>query len=84
MSKKAPNTNAVATEAWAVTPHNSTNYAKPARALYVGGVGDVTLIPFNQKNAVLFKAVPVGTVIELWHTRVNSTGTTATQLTALA
>ena len=83
MSKKAPTHNPQATEAWAVTPSNSVNYTKPARALFVGGAGTVTLIPFNQKNAVTFTGVTAGTVLNIWHTRVNVTGTTATNMTAM-
>lgn len=51
-----------------------------ARSLYVGGTGDVTLVSVSG-DVMLFSAVPVGTILPVRHTRVNSTGTTATLMT---
>lgn len=83
-SKIADSTNGAGIDkASAITPHNSTNLATAACGVYVGGAGDVTLVPLGQKTAVLFKAVPVGAIIPVWTTRVNATGTTATNLVAL-
>lgn len=72
----------------AVTPHNSTNIKSrwPARALYVGGAGNITAVFAKNKTeeyAVLFTAVPVGTILPINCIRVNATGTSATQIVAL-
>lgn len=67
----------------AVTPSDTVNIqGGPARRLYIGGAGDVTAINENG-TAVLFKAVPVGTQLNISAVRVNSTGTTATYIVAL-
>lgn len=73
-----------ATGGFTVTPSNSTNFNQKARALYVGGVGDVTVLTNKDSNVtVLFSAVPVGTILPIECWRVNSTGTSATLITAL-
>lgn len=66
----------------AVTPSDATNFTLGAcNALYVGGAGNITAIVGG--TAVLFTAVPVGTVLRVSCTRVNSTATTATAMVAL-
>lgn len=70
-----------ATDAFAVTPSNTTLFTQgTVRALYIGVTGDVTVLCAS--GAVTFTAVPVG-----WFpvncTRVNSTGTTATNIVGL-
>lgn len=70
------------TTAIAITPHDSTDFASgKCRAIYVGGAGNITAIVGGA--AVLFTAVPVGTVLRVAATRVNSTATTATAMVAL-
>lgn len=64
-----------------VTPNDSTNQASGmTRGVYVGVTGDVTMVVGG--NAVLFKAMPVG-IYWIRTTRVNATGTTATNILAL-
>lgn len=70
-----------AVHAAAVTPSDGTDLAVVARALYVGGTGDLTLIT-TQGETVQFKSVPVG-VLPVMTARVKSTGTTATFIVAL-
>ena len=66
----------------AVTPSNSVDFTQGAcKALYVGGAGNVTAVVGGV--AVLFTAPPVGTILPIAATRVNSTGTTATAMVAL-
>lgn len=66
---------------YAVTPSDATDFVNgPARGLYVGVTGDVTLM--SAGNAVLFKAVPVG-ILPVYCSRVNATATTATNIVAL-
>jgi len=52
------------------------------RALYVGGVGNVTMIGLDG-NSVLFSAVPVGTVLHVGFTKIMATGTTATLMAGI-
>lgn len=68
-------------QAYAVTPSDSVDFSLgKTRALYVGVTGDVTAVVGG--SAVLFKALPVG-LHWIGCTRVNATGTTATNLLAL-
>lgn len=68
----------------AVVPSNTVDLTKPCRGLYVGGAGDIMAVPLAAPGtAVLFKAVPAGTVLPIVATRVNATGTTATDIVAL-
>lgn len=72
-----------AVDAFAVTPSDTVNFTQGIiRGLYIGGAGDVTLIP-DSGTAVLFKAVPVGTILPVLCTRVNATATTATNIVGL-
>lgn len=67
----------------AVTPSDTLPIkGGPARSLYVGGTGDVVAINENGV-AVTFTAVPAGAVLPVATSRVNATGTTATNLVAL-
>ncbi len=54
----------------------------PARALYVGGAGDVAAVNENGA-AVVFAGVPAGAVLPITTSRVNATATTATNIVAL-
>jgi hypothetical protein len=66
----------------AITPSDAT--VEPGGkfdAIYVGGAGNITL--FTGGSAILFTAVPVGTILPVGGTRVNATGTTATAMIAL-
>ena len=67
----------------AVTP-SDTHPIKggPARALYVGGAGNVVALNENGV-AVTFVGVPAGAVLPIATSRVNATSTTATNLIAL-
>lgn len=52
---------------------------------YVGGAGNVAVMPFEQEGAasptaVTFTAPPVGTVIRMNFSRLMNTGTTATNI----
>jgi len=67
---------------FAITPSDSVDFASgKVRGIYVGGTGDVVAVMGGQ--AITFKAVPVGTVLNIGATRVNATSTTATLLTGL-
>jgi hypothetical protein len=53
------------------------------RAIYVGGTGDLSIVDAGGGTAVVFKAVPVGTIIPIATTLVKATNTTATLLIGL-
>ena len=64
-----------------VTPSNSVNLAKDARALYVGVTGDLTVMATDSSVAI-FLNVPVG-IFPIQCRRIYATGTTATAIVAL-
>lgn len=66
----------------AVTPSDSTNLTTPARALWVGGAGTVSIV-MRSGVALSFAGVPAGTLLPIGLVRVNSTGTTASNMVAL-
>jgi len=66
----------------AVTPSDATDLTG-ARALYVGGTGDVAVrCIFTSTSTVTFVAVPAGTILPLRVTRVMA-ATTATSIVAI-
>jgi hypothetical protein len=66
----------------AVTPSDSTllNF----RALYIGGTGNVAIMPIDGTTAVTLTAVPVGTVLYICGSKVMATNTTATLIVAFS
>ena len=66
-----------------ITPSNTDELADAVRAIYVGGLGDLKVIFWGDSTAVIFKAVPVGTIIEGIIKKVEATGTTATLLVGI-
>ncbi len=67
---------------FAITPHDSTNFAYTVRGIYVGVVGNVVVVN-EAGTAVTFIGVPAGTILPVYAIRVNSTSTTATNLVGL-
>lgn len=65
-----------------VVPSDSVPFAVSIKALYVGGAGDVTAVMLDGA-VVVFKAVPLGTVLPITASRINSTATTATLMVGL-
>lgn len=78
-----PGHDAPARSAAAVTPSDGTDMSFVTRGLYIGTAGDVTVIMADTGTAILFKAVPAGTVLPIMVSRVKSTGTTASDIVAL-
>jgi len=66
----------------AVTPSDSAELSKFARALYVGGTGDVALVT-TDGSSLTFSSVPAGVLLPIQCKQVTSTGTTATNIIAL-
>ncbi len=72
-----------ATRALAVTPDDSNPLPMVARRLHIGTAGDLKVLLRDDVAPVLLKNVPVGT-LQVWVRQVYATGTTATQIVALA
>lgn len=70
-----------AEDAAPITPSDSTDLAVGARALYVGGTGDITGITRGGAT-VTFKNVAVG-IFPVSFRRILATGTTATFIIGL-
>ena len=66
----------------AVAPNDSTDMPNQARALYVGGNGNIA-VQNNKGVAVSFIGVVAGTILPVQTARVLATGTTATDLISL-
>jgi hypothetical protein len=67
----------------AVTPSNSTPFpGGRCSALFIGVGGDVTILN-SDGTAVTFKNLANGSYLDCKTTRVNATGTTATDIVAL-
>lgn len=77
----SPSDPAVSLEA--VTPHDTNDLATPARALWVGGAGNVSVIANNDTAAVTIVGVAAGTLLPIMASRVRATNTTATSIVAL-
>lgn len=69
----------------AVTPHdtNPMNFGMTQKALWVGGAGNLAVIPVGQNTAITLTGIVAGSFIPLSVKRVMGTNTTATLITAL-
>lgn len=67
----------------AVTPNDSADLAQTARALYIGGAGDVKVDMASTGSAVTFAGCLAGTILPIRVERVYSTDTTATNIVAM-
>lgn len=69
----------------AITPHDTTNFGRKTRAVYVGSIaGGATIIAVNPAGtAVTFAGVVAGSILPIQVTRINNTGTTASSLVGL-
>jgi hypothetical protein len=66
-----------------ITPSDSTMLARPTRAVYVGGAGNLAVRLAGDQSTPIFMAVPVGTVLNIRADKILATGTTATNLVGL-
>lgn len=71
-----------AADAFAVSPHDTNDLGTPARALYIGGGGDVVILT-QVGTEITFANIPTGTLLPINCTRVKSTGTNATNIVGL-
>lgn len=67
----------------AVVPSDSANLSDVTRAVYVGGTGTITYVSEGGDTVALLGNIPVGTVLHICASRINSTGTSASNLVAL-
>ena len=66
----------------AVTPDDNTDLTTHARALWIGVAGNVK-VTTSGGNAVTFTGAQAGSILPVRVARVWSTGTTATNITAI-
>lgn len=66
----------------AVTPNDSADLSVTARALYIGGAGNVSLVTANG-DTVTFVGLAAGSVLPVTAARVRLTDTTATSIVAI-
>lgn len=70
-----------ARNAFLVTKSDST--IVNCRAVYVGGAGDLAIMPLDGSTAVTLSAVPAGALLPIACAKIMSTNTTATLIVAL-
>lgn len=84
-SNYAVQLDSVATNAFVITPSSNT-LAISTRSIYVGGAGDITVLPVGYKQetpvAITFTAVPAGTILPI-RVSVVYANTIATNLLGL-
>lgn len=78
----ASNITAPGSDAFAITPSNVNLLPTAARALYVGGGGDITLVTVAG-TTVLFTACLQGSILPVMAIQIKATGTTATLLVGI-
>ena len=71
----------LATDAFAITASDTTNFTQMASGIFVGVAGTVAVVT-EQGNVVSFIA-PAGGILPISAKRVNATGTTATDLVGM-
>ena len=71
-----------ATGGEAVTPHDANELAIVSRAIWFGGAGNASLLMADGASLTIV-GIPAGTMLPLRVRRVNSTGTTATNMVSI-
>lgn len=69
-------------DAFTITPSDTTNFDKMTDAIFIGGDGNIAVVK-KDGTAITFTGVIAGQVLPINAIRVNSTGTTATNLVGL-
>lgn len=67
---------------FAITPHDSTDFVRTTRGIYVGTTGNIVVV-FPDATTATFSNVPAGAILPVRAIRVNSTNTTASNLVGL-
>ena len=79
MAKYTRSAQSAATTAGAITPADS-ELARPVRAIYIGGAGDLTGIPIGQASEVTFTGLLAGTILPVMFKQISLTGTSASSI----
>ena len=66
-----------------VTPHDTNELQRTAKAVYVGIAGSVTLRAPGSSADVTFVGVPAGMILPVRASHIRATGTTAGSMIAL-
>lgn len=80
MSKFSSTPDSTASDAFAITPSDTASV--PAKALYIGGAGNVSVMT-ESGSIVTFTGVGAGAILPVRVGRVRATGTTATNIIGL-
>jgi hypothetical protein len=80
--KDASGYDAPASNAFVVTPADGSNLTHAARALFVGGAGDIRVDTLGG-DTVTFASVPAGSILPVRVLKVYSTGTDASNIVAV-
>lgn len=75
--------NFAARNAVTIVPHATNAISPIPDQVYVGGAGDITCRLMGDSSDVVFKAVPVGTLLPIRPQYIRATGTTATLMLGL-
>jgi len=67
-----------------VTPHATNPLPVIPKALYIGGAGNITLRGAGRDSDTIFVGLPAGFILDVAASHVRSSGTTATNIVALA
>lgn len=82
-SHSQPSLSGPASTGFSVTPSDTTDLEEATRALYVGTGGDLLVVMLSGVT-LLLNGVADGSLLPLRVTRVRATGTTASEIVALA
>ena len=66
-----------------VTPDDVNEMQYVARAIYVGGAGNLSVVLKNDQAPVTFTGLTAGTLLPIRARQVKATGTTATLIVAM-
>lgn len=67
-----------------IVPNDADTLALITKAIYVGQGGDVALIGMQSSEAVIFRNVPSGAILDVRAVAVLAAGTTADHIVGLA
>lgn len=81
--KRGNSIDSPAENAAAVSKDDDNDLPTATRALYIGGDGNVSVDMVGGQESIVFVGLTAGTILPIRATRVNSTGTTATNIVAL-
>lgn len=72
-----------AADFYAISKSDTVNETLAFRAIYVGGDGNIAVVPLDGGTAVVFTGLTAGTILPVRGIRVDSTDTTATAMVGL-